>query len=182
MIDLSFRMNVTWMSTISYTRPSQWWYRYEGMLYQEIFTSASLKVPPSALRPPSFWQQMSPEAMLHQLQPQSPVSAGPHQSHGRKCLKRHRILSMPLAMFTGSSNWEGISTNIYTWIHAPLFDILKADVKSMQMEWSKGFYMSLLWTSSSCKLNIKDNKCGQQKNHIHLYWHCGVLLWCIVVY
>ena len=56
-----------------------------------IFESVTISI-----RPLWLWQQMSPEAMLHQVHPQSPVSIWPHQSHGRKCLKRRRIF--PLAL------------------------------------------------------------------------------------
>ena len=150
----------TLMLPISYTKPSQWWWSiWRNAISRNIhlctFESATI-----SMRPPSFWRQMSPEAMLHQLRPQSPVSIWPHQSHGRKCLKRRRIFPLALLIFR-----KGTSKQRFTWFHAPIrhsqrwtpehADRSEARIHSCHREL---FFLH--------NLRIKDSLYGQHKNQV----------------
>ena len=90
---------------------------------------------------------MSPEEMLHQLQPQSQVSIRPHQSHGRKCLKKTQNIA--------NATCPVQNIDLHDFTH--LFDILKGDLKSMQIEVGQRFIHATANFFFLHNLSIKDN-------------------------
>ena len=97
---------------------------------------------------------MSPEEMLHQLQPQSQVSIRPHQSHGRKCLKKTQNIANATCPVEDS---ERVHQNIDLHDFTHLFDILKGDLKSMQIEVGQRFIHATENFFFLHNLSIKDN-------------------------